>query len=344
MEIMLLFVAIGLSMIGAYIFHYQKFQITLLAQRVIYLFLFYFLLNQLKPEPRFVLRLFIFISILWAFLYVIQWVAYPTHLFGEQMFKDRNTIRIFLPGVTYSVVAYVICLFKFLETNHYKYLFPLILLMTVFVLLGTRQLLGPILLISLLAVIQSKRIHSKVAITLLGIAAIIPLYLIFREIFDAMIEVTRQQSLAVSENIRFKAIMFYLYRFTPGKWSFLIGNGAYGGHSSYSILMDNYSKIFGYYLSDIGIIGEYILYGIIFVIVEMVILIKMALTKYAEEYKFIRYVVYSMFFAIFVGSGAFSTAEGIIMMCLLLYLVDVSNWLKKNDQKTLLNIRASEVI
>jgi len=329
-EIVLLFFAVGLSMIGAYIFHYQDFHITLLAQRAIYFFLFYYLLHQLKPNPRFLIRLFIAISILWAILYIIQWIAYPTHLFGDQMFKDRNTIRIFLPGVTYSVVAYFICLFKFLQTNHYKYLPPLFLLLMVFVLLGTRQLLGPTLLITILAVIQSKKVHSKFAIALLGLASLIPIYFIFQDIFNAMIDVTRQQSISVTENIRFKAVSFYLYRFSPGKLSFILGNGAYGGHSSYSIMMDSYSKVFGYYLSDIGIIGEFILYGIIFAIAELIILFKMALIKYPEEFLFIKYVVYSMFFAIFVGSGAFGTAEGIVMMCILFYLVDVSKWMKKD--------------
>ena len=64
-------------MIGAFIFHFQKFQITLMAQRVIYLFLFYFLLHQLKPEPGFVIRLFMSIGLLWAVLYIIQWICFP---------------------------------------------------------------------------------------------------------------------------------------------------------------------------------------------------------------------------------------------------------------------------
>jgi hypothetical protein len=330
LEIILLFFAVCLSMIGAFVFHYQQVRITLLAQRVIYLFLFYFLLLQLKPEPRFVIRLFIVISLIWSVLYIIQWIAFPTQLFGNQMFKDRNTIRIFLPGVTYAVISYFVCLLKFLKTSHYKYLFPLLLLLLVFVLLGTRQLLGPTLLITILAVVQSKRIQSKVFITLLGIASIVPIYFIFQDIINAMIDITLQQGGKFAENIRFKAVMFYLYRFAPGKLSFLIGNGAYSGHSVYGIMMDNYSKIFGYYLSDIGIIGEFILYGIIFVTAELIILFKIALIKYSEEFHFIKYVVYSMFFSIFVGAGAFVTAEGIVMICLILYLVDVSKLVSKD--------------
>ena len=40
------------SMISAYLFHEQDFNDTLLAQRTIYFYLFYFLLHQLKPEAE----------------------------------------------------------------------------------------------------------------------------------------------------------------------------------------------------------------------------------------------------------------------------------------------------
>jgi hypothetical protein len=333
-EIFLLLTAVFLSMFGAYFFHDQPFKTTLLAQRAIYLFSFYFLLHQLKPEPRFILRLFIVFSVLWSGLYLLQWFAYPTPLFGSQMFKDRNTIRIFLPGVTFAVIAYFICLQMFLKTNHYKYLMLIFLLLLIFVILGTRQLLGPVLLISIYALVKSKRIHSKIVISLLGIASIIPLYFIFQDIINAMIDITRVQTGAISENIRFKAVLFYFNRFTTNKLSFLIGNGSYGGHSSYSLMMDNYGKIFGYYLADIGIIGEFILYGIIFIIAELIILIRMSFSRYPEEFEFIRYIAYTMYFALFVSAGAFGNSEGIIMMCLLLYLVDLSKWMKINQQKT----------
>ena len=331
-EIFLLFFAVFLSMIGAFLFHYQSFEITLMAQRTLYLFLFYFLLHQLKPKPGFIIRLFVVISIVWSVLYIIQWFAFPTQLFGANMFKDRNTIRIFMPGVSFAVIAYFICILKFLNTNHYKYLLVLLLLLFLFVLLGTRQVLGPVLLITIIILIQSKRFNSKFVIILLGVASIIPIYFIFQDIVVAMIDITKQQSQSIAENIRVKAVLFYFYRFSPGTLSFLIGNGAYSAHSSYGIMMDNYSKLFGYYLADIGIIGEFILYGIVFVIAELIILFRMAFFRYPEEFKFIKYAVYSMFFSLFVGAGSFALAEGIIMMTLLLYLTDVAAWIKKDEK------------
>jgi len=136
-------------------------------------------------------------------------------------------------------------------------------------------------------------------------------------------EVTKQQSISVNENVRIKAASFYLYHFAPNKWSFLTGNGAYSSHSSYGISIENYSKLFGYYLADIGIIGEYILYGIFFIIAELIILFRLALRHYHEDFQFIRYVAYSVFFSLFVSAGIFGSSEGIMVVCLLLYLTDV---------------------
>lgn len=331
MEIFLLFLAVGLSMIGAFVFHEQKFMVTLLAQRIIYLLLFYFLLHQLKPDPKFLTRLMVILGIIWAVLYLIQWFAFPTQLFGSYMFKDRNTIRIFLPGVTFAVVAYYILLTIYLKTTNNKYLFLLLLLIIVFVLMGTRQLIGPVVLISMIILMRSKRIHSKMVITILGMASIVPLYLIFQDIFTAMFEVTKEQSVSISENVRVRAMGFYLYRFAPSNLSFFTGNGAYSAHSSYGIMMDNYSKAFGYYLADIGIIGEFILYGIIFVFAELVILFRMAFFKYTSEFEYIRYVTYSLFFSLFVSEGVFGASDGIAMMCILLYMTDFSRALKEKD-------------
>jgi len=322
-EILLIVLSVILSIFGAYAYHNQNFTITLYAQRTVYFFLFYYFLHQVKPDPEFLKRLVIAVAIVYAVIYIVQWAAYPLQLFGAKMFKDRNTIRIDIPGTAFAVTAYYIAFMKFLKTSHYKYILLMMLLLVVFTLLGTRQLIAPVFLISLIIVVRSKRIQSKVVLTLIAVISLIPLYFIFQEIFDAMMEVTKQQSISVNENVRIKAASFSLYHFAPNKWSFLTGNGAYSSHSSYGISIENYSKLFGYYLADIGIIGEYILYGIFFIIAELIILFRLALRHYHEDFQFIRYVAYSVFFSLFVSAGIFGSSEGIMVVCLLLYLTDV---------------------
>jgi hypothetical protein len=334
-EISLLLFAVFLSMFGAFLFHYQKFSITLFAQRVMYIYFFYFLLHRLKPDPKFIFQIILLIGLLWGVFYLIQWFAYPTKIFGSRMSVERNTIRIAIPGGTFAVVAYYMCIMNFLRSNRFSYLLFAAFLLVLFVLLGTRQLLAPVILMPILMTISSRKINSKLVLSFLGILCLIPVYFIFKDIFDAMVTVTKQQSTSITENIRFQAALFYLVRFPTNGFTFILGNGAYSAHSAYGIMMDGYSKIFGYYLADIGIIGEYILYGIIFVFTELVIIVQLAVRKYPDEMRFIRYVAYTVFLGLFTGSGAFGISEGIALFCMLLYLVDVAAWMKKNPKASL---------
>lgn len=328
-EFALIGLAVLLSFFGAYAYHAQDFKVSLLAQRIAYFFLLYPFLHQLKPDPAFLGRLLVIAGLLWAILYLIQWAAYPVQLFGEKMMKDRNTIRIAIPGVAFGVAAYYYAFVRFLKTNHFKYLLFVIFVFFVFVLLGTRQLIAPVVLISLWIIIRSKRVQSKIVLSILVAICSIPIYLIFSDIFDAMMEVTRQQSTSLTHNVRYKAAGFFLMKFSANDLSFLTGNGAYSNRSSYGIMMENYSKLFGYYLADIGIIGEYILYGIIFVAAEIVILIRMIVTRLPEELTYVHYIAYSTLFSLFVSSGISGGTEGILLFCMVLYLVDVARHKEK---------------
>lgn len=324
LEFSMIGLAVLLSFFGAYAYHDQAFKVSLLAQRIIYFFLLYPFLHQLKPDPAYLGRLLVIAGLLWAVLYLIQWAAYPVQLFGEKMMKDRNTIRITIPGVAFGVAAYYYAFIRFLKTNHYKYILFVLFVFFVFVLLGTRQLIAPVVLISLWIIIRSKRVQSKLVLSILIAICSIPIYFIFSDIFDAMMEVTRQQSTSLTHNVRYKAGGFFLMQFSANKMSFLTGNGAYSNHSAYGVLMENYSKLFGYYLADIGIIGEYILYGIIFVIAEVIILIRMMITRLPEDLTYIHYIAYSTLFSLFVSSGISGGTEGILLFCMVLYCMDVA--------------------
>lgn len=332
-EFGLIALAVVLSIFGAYAYHGQGIKVSLLAQRTAYFFFFYPFLHMVKPDPKFVSRLLIAIGLIWAVLYLIQWTAYPIQIFGEKMSKDRNTIRISIPGGAFGVVAYYYAFVKYLKTNHFKYLLVLLLMFFIFVLLGTRQLIAPVILISIWIIIRSKRVQSKLVLSLLIAIAAIPIYFIFNDIFDAMMEVTRQESGTLTENVRFKAAGFFLMHFSGNKMAFFTGNGAYSNHSSYGVMMENYSKMFGYYLADIGIIGEYILYGIVYVIAEMVIMIRMAFMPLPEEQQYVHYIAYSTFFALFVSSGISGGTESIMMLCLVLYATDVAKHLEQKSRE-----------
>ena len=322
-EIWMFLIAVIISMFGAYYFHQQSFSITLLTQRSMYFFLIYFTLFHLRPTFSYIENLFLALGIIYCFLYIMQFIIYPISLINSKMFIDRGTLRIFMPGAGYMFISYFIGLVKYFSTRNIKYLLISLLAMIVVTLLGTRQVLASVILLTILYIIFSKRVKSKLTVFFLIIGCSIPIFFLFKDIFLAMFEVTTHQSKNASGNIRVKAATFFLFEFFPNKLSYFIGNGAPSTNSPYGLKIQYFNTVMGFYQSDIGIIGEYTKYGILFALSELLILGRTIFMKLSENIIYIKYYMLSALITIFVGSGTFGNSSDIVTACLMLYIIDI---------------------
>jgi len=322
-EIILIFIAVFLSMFGAKYFHMQGFKITLISQRYMYFFLFYFFLHYIKIQPRELIQLIIIFSLIYAFIYLLQTILYPTPITTSDMFLSRGTVRIFIPGSAYLILAYLFVYIRFLNTLEIKYIFFCLLAISIFILLGTRQVIAVMALLTIIATFKSKYASSKaIGIALIVISAI-PAYFLFKDIFLAMIEVSEKQAGNIEQNIRVKAALFFLFEFFPNKLSYIIGNGVPSAHSIYGIRINEYKDFFGFFQSDIGLIGEFSKFGLLFAIAELIILFRILFMKLHEHLQFIKLFVIGVMLTLFTGKGVFGGADNIVVMCLMLYLIDV---------------------
>ncbi len=321
-ELTIIFITVLLSMLGAFYFHDQKFQTTAIAQRAMYFLLFYFLLHSFKINTEILIKTFVIISIAIALLYIIQTIVFPIKLFSVEIFKDRQTLRFFLPGTGYMVVTYFLYLGKTLESNNYKYITVCLLMLIVFIMMGTRQIIASTLLVTIIALITSQKIHSKILFTFIILLSIIPIYLLFKDIILAIFEVSKLQSANIKSYIRIKAALFYLFDFSPSKATFILGNGESSSNSSYGLQVQHYGIALGYFLSDIGIIGEYVKFGILFVMAELSIFLRISFMKLSRNLGFIKHSIYVIILTILVGQ-LLSTAGGIVLTCIVLYIVEV---------------------
>ncbi len=256
-------------------------------------------------------------------LYIGQYLVFPTVLIKSKMFIDRGTLRIFMPGAGFLVIAYFIWLYSFFKTYKIRYILLLLAAWAVFILLGTRQVIGAMLLLSIVFMLQSKVVKSRVLFfALIGIA-IVPLYLLFQDIITAMFDVTVSQSQGPGGGIRLKAARFFLTDFYKDNWAYLLGNGA-PGSSGYGLRMADISERYGYYRSDLGLIGEYTKYGLLFVIGVIIIFYRSLSSKLPENLMFIKYNFLGIMMTLVTGGGAFgSNSINILINCLLLYMIDM---------------------
>ncbi len=329
-EITIIAVAVLLSMLGAYFLHEQEFHITAVAQRPMYFLFFYFLLHSFKTKSELLIDTIVIISIAIACLYILQTVIYPVKLFNIEIFEDRQTLRFFVPGTGYMVITFFLYLEKSLESNKFKHLLVCILMLVVFIMMGTRQILGSVFLISIIVLMYSKKIHSKLLYTFLILISIIPIYLLFKDVILALFEVSKLQTADIKSYIRIKAALFYLFDFSPSRISFILGNGMSSTDSSYGLQVQNYGAVLGYHLSDIGIFGEYVKFGILFVVAELTLFARIALMKLSINIMFIKYTVFVIILTMPVGE-LLSTSGGIVLTCIILYIVELDKNAKERN-------------
>lgn len=322
-EVILIFIALILSMFGAKYFHMQGFKITLISQRYMYFLLFYFFLHSIKIPPKELIQLVIIFSLVYSFIYLLQTALFPNPITTSDMFLSRGTIRIFIPGSAYLILAYLFSYVQFLNTLKIKYILLCLLGIIIFILLGTRQVIAVMALLTIIATFKSKYAASKAMGIALIVISVIPAYFLFKDIFLAMIEVSQKQAGNVEQNVRVKAAIFFLFEFFPNRLSYLIGNGVPSAHSIYGIRINEYKDAFGFFQSDIGLIGEFSKFGLLFAVAELIILFRILFMKLHEHLQFIKLFVLGVMLTLFTGKGIFGGADNIVIMCLMLYLIDV---------------------
>lgn len=321
-EINLLLVSVLISMFGASIFHSQDFLATSIAQKATYFLLVYFALHALKIHPNDIIKIMLAFSILYVAVYLIQFIIYPIRIISSTIMVERGTIRIFLSGGGYAYFIYFFALSRYFVTKNPKYIFLALVMLSIFVLMGSRQLLGSVVFLTFMFVVFTKQVKSKIGIFFIVGLSIFPLYLAFQDVISSMFEVSVMQSQETEQNVRLRAVKFFMIDFFPNKFSYLIGNGAAGNSSEYGRQIQYYMQNFGFYQSDIGMIGEYSMYGILFILAEFTILIKSIFIKLPPSISFVRYIFLGVLMMSFTGGGGFSESETIVNICIMLYLID----------------------
>ncbi len=332
-EIIAILTAVFLSMFMAYSAHGQGFRATFIVQRFMYFYLFYYMLHTLRLDKLEIMRIIFYFGIVFFAIYFIQYLVYPVKFLHTKMEIDRGTLRIWLIGNDYMTFAYFLCLAQFYYTQKLKYVFFCFLFIIVFILSGTRQNLAVIMLLTTLSILFSRQIKSKLLIFFLIFIGMIPALYVFRNIFVEMFIISQQQTSQAGDDVRLRAAIFFLTDFMPNNLAYIFGNGIGSTNTLYGQEIQMYKEIFGFYQSDVGIVGDYSNFGVLFILAELVIIIKVLAMKIDENLWFIKFVFISIILTFLTSSGIFAGGTGIVSVSLLLYLIDLDVEERKNKAK-----------
>jgi hypothetical protein len=321
------------SAISAQIFHNQPILITLYQQRCLYYYFFYFLIPFIFPGSLWLKNFIFYMAIISAIIYVFQYFAYPIKLTEAKMFIDRGTLRINLPGSPFRHLGFFLCIDTFFRTFKRKYAFGALLLLIVAILSGYRSILALYILITIIYLIINNQIKNKLVIIIMAAIIGIAGYFSFHKIINKMSESAQRESAQGDDYVRVQAGIYFLNEMKKNPAIAILGNGAPSEQSLYGKQVIIVPSLKGYFLSDVGIIGSYFKFGILFVFAASILILRIIFMKIPGKLNFIRLYAIMQLSVLFTTFPSFEEPSGILAFTMLLSLIDYNLSNKQINKK-----------
>ena len=270
---------------------------------------FFYLLHIRFPIAK-LEKIIFFYGWLYILLFMYQFTHSNVVYFGfrEEFAEDRGVIRILFPGAGVFLLAYYIALNKVMDKSKYRWLFALFILcgIAVTILQVTKQSIAILLLITLFHLLRTVSVGKKILIMVLAGALIYGTLHSNNPISRGIIESQRDNVQQGNQNIRILASEYFVNDFSPNLLSRIFGNGYPNLKSNYgkfiTILEDNY----GYFLTDVGVVGMYAMFGILPIIAYLIIFYKGLSMRVPSEYQYLKYYLFNLLATCLTSDSIFS--------------------------------------
>lgn len=321
-----------LSIVAAYLFHDQSFQLSLLMSKTVLFWLLYFVLHIYGIPAKWLINTIVIVGVIWAVLTVVQQFTYPNFYFYVRDNLDgtlqRAGVYRFMPEPkNYGLFLVLYCFTRAIRDYKWRHILFTLLGLVGFYFYGTRQYAVSALCCMMIASVMQpgkKRIYSIFIICI----AIGTLFILRESLFSSYIEITNDQ-LQDDDDVRILAAKYFLFDYWPSWLTFIFGNGRFHLDSSYGKEMDYLRTTIGYYREDIGIIGALNYFGIIYAINVIYLFIKGTYNKFfTQETQYLKLIFINFFIVLFL-SDEYSSATSCVFICFICYLVDQSYFEKK---------------
>jgi hypothetical protein len=307
LPVQLISLSIIFSMVMAYISWGQGFRDSLLETSQYLLWPLFFLLLHLKVPIRSLEKIVLAYGILYVLLYFYQYANAHTVLFGKPISGDefteqRGAIRIVFPGAGIFLLAIFISLTKITQAVTYRWLYLgfAMLGLVVPIMQVTRQFIAGVFLIYFYHFFKSQSFVKKALI--LGTFAGGILVLVNSDIpmVQGVIDVQQRDAKLGKNYIRVQAGEYFLTDFSPNALSQVFGNGAPNwGISRYGKFMERLSNTREFFLSDVGIIAVYAMFGIFAIAGFVLMWYKSFTLPIPEKFVYAKYYLWYLLFTSF---------------------------------------------
>lgn len=297
--------------------------------------LLYFLFHKYRLSEKSAIHLLLGFVFVVFFIQVIQQFTSSDSLFGiytKEQLDDLSIIdiaeirnglyRFRLPGNGFisMIVLYYFWIRIQKRFSYQSLIFILISLATIYLTL-TRQILFTAIVTLSISFLFVKNSKMKVS-TLVLTSIFILLILSYSDILFSNFLLQTKNDVSLN-NVRYASFLFYWGKITQNIFTFILGYGVPNDQlTHFSKEMSRWTNMFGLYTSDIGIIGQWFHYGLVYILIYLSIVYKIMikLGKYIPAY--IKLFVVSTFF-ISIMIFPFTGPLYYIIWSLVLYLCDL---------------------
>jgi hypothetical protein len=299
LPVQLIVFSIFFSILMAHFSWGQSFTECMIATVPYTVWIFFFYLLYIKIPVETIEKIIMIYGVLYVVLYFFQ-LAHGTKIifgssFGEDEFTiDRGIIRIIFPGGGIFVLASFLALNKLTDGGKRKWFWLLFSLLGILIpfLQVTRLFIAGVLLLYLYHILRRQSTYIRVITIVIFIGLVVFIGSSDLAIIKGLKEASATDEALGAKYIRLLVGKYFLTGFSPNIITQIFGNGAPSSRLTY------YGKIMGglndkgYYLEDVGIIGLYVLYGILPIIAYIIIWYKSFTLKLPKQYYYVKYYLW----------------------------------------------------
>jgi hypothetical protein len=307
--VQLICISILFSILMAYMSWGQGFSYSKTTVPFLVWFVFFYLLRIRYPINR-LENIIIFYGFLYIALYFFQFLHNDVVYFGfaEEFAEDRGVIRINFPGAGVFFLAFFIALNRSSGDGKYRWLFVFFLCLGVIVtvLQVTRQSIAILLAISLFHVMCNTSIFKRTIILVSFLAALLYFLNSDSSIYKGLAETQRETMSEGSQYIRVVAAEYFVKDFSPNIFSRILGNGFPNITSDYGKFTYSLADTYGFYASDIGLLGLYVQFGIFPVLAYIFIFFKSLAMQVPRNFYYLKYYMVFLLFTCLTSDNTYS--------------------------------------
>ncbi|WDF79150.1 hypothetical protein PQ469_03930 [Mucilaginibacter sp. KACC 22773] len=305
-------------------YHGQDIVTTLIEQRFMYFYLVYFALAALNVSSQNVEKAIKYVAIFFGSMYLLQFLLYPADVFYyPKVLIERSTFRFRVDGFEFLIFLAAFAFNKLL--NKQVQFYPLLLLAVVVNFLSGSRYLLVITAISIgLTGYKSKALSFGLKVFIVGVFLVSFILFLPKEYTSSITEKTKNDLQQGEDYIRIPAAAFYLTTYNVDVPTWLFGNGVSDSHSQYGIQIQNIGENLGFYLGDIGFIGEFVRFGIFYFLIVCVLLYRAIKHSRKVDPVLNSYLIAITLF--YVISWPFGHGPGIILFASVLYLINKKSY------------------